>query len=113
MERQEDTNSTTSKEIHWFLETLRTNFQVTIDEKDIGYEATLLSIDEVDKSYVPSELFTDVPDSFLYEIMIADDDDANEWIGAIAFYPDTPDWCLQIILKNGELQVRKLLPIAK
>lgn len=109
-ENHEHTDSDISKEIHWFMETLEKEFQVTVDSKNVGYEATVLSVDEVDNSYVPTELFTEVPETFLYEIMIVDDNEANEWIGAVAFYPETPEWCLQLILKNGELQVRNLLP---
>lgn len=99
-----------SKEIEWFLEILEKKFQVKVFPEDVGLEATMLSIDEVEKSYVPSELFANVPETFLYEIMVVDDEEANVWIGAVAFYPDKPVWCLQLILKNGKLKVRKLLP---
>lgn len=100
-----------SKEMEWFRETLEKNFQIKVSSKEIGLEATMLSVDEVDKSYVPYELFTDVPETFLYEIMITDDEEANEWIGAIAFYPNSPDWCLQIIVKNEKLVLRNVLSV--
>ncbi|MGE6415791.1 hypothetical protein ACQKDD_16625 [Planococcus kocurii] len=102
-----------SKELEWFLETLEKNFQVKVGLEDVGVEATMLSVDEVDKSYVPFELFTDVPETFLYEIMVVDDHKTNEWIGAVAFYPNSPEWCLQLILKNRKLEIRKLLPVVK
>lgn len=109
MENYDHTNSEISKELHWFMKTLEKKFKVKVDLEEIGLEATELGTEEVENFYVPSELFTEVPDTFLYEIMIVDDEQANEWIGAVAYYPNTPNWCLQIVMKNGELLARTLL----
>lgn len=43
--------------------------------------------------------------------MIVDDELDNVWVGAIAFYPNSPDWCLQVITKNGEMVLRIQLSI--
>ncbi|MDN3436496.1 hypothetical protein QMA04_00255 [Planococcus sp. APC 3900] len=110
MENHEDAKPFITREIQWFMETLKKEFHIRVESKEIALEATELGMDEVDNSYIPSELFASLPETFLYEIMIVDDEYSNEWIGAIAFHPDTPEWCLQLILKNGDLLIRKLLP---
>lgn len=102
-------NSEISKELHWFMETLKKEFEVKVAVEDIGLEATELGTEEVADFYVPSELFTEVPDKFLYEVMVVDDDYYNEWIGAVVFYPNTSNWCLQIVIKNGDLIKRTLI----
>ena len=40
--------------------------------------------------------------------MIVDEEQTNVWVGAIAFYPDIPEWCLQVITKNDEMIFRKV-----
>lgn len=99
-----------SKEIHWFVQTLNDTFRLIVDVNDIALEATELGIDEVEDFFVPSELFEIAPETLLYEIMMVDDKQSNEWIGAIAFYPNLPDWCLQVITKNGEMVLRNVVP---
>jgi hypothetical protein len=111
MENQAIDKNTMSKEIHWFVQTLKNSFQVIVAIEDIAVEATELGLDEVGDFFVPSELFDIAPETLLYEIMIVDDEKKNnEWIGAIAFYPNIPDWCLQVITKNGEMVLRNVLP---
>lgn len=104
------TNSIT-KEIHWFMQTLKDDFDMEVSAEEISVEATELGLSEVESFFVPSELFEVVPETLLYEIMIADDETENEWVGAVAFYPNLPDWCLQVVTKNGELVFRNVLPI--
>lgn len=102
-------NGEISKEVHWFLETLEKEFHIKAAAEDIGLEATELSTDEVADLFVPKELFEEVPTTFLYEVMVVDDEEKSEWVGAIAFYPDTPNWCLQVITRNDEIVFRKVL----
>ncbi|ARD48833.1 hypothetical protein [Sporosarcina sp. P33] len=101
------------REINWFQEILQKEFRVTIKVHKTSAEATELGLDEVEDFFVPTEVFLELPESLLYELMIYDDEMSNEWVGAIAFYPDTPEWCLQVITKNGELVFRKTLPLPK
>ncbi|WP_142830259.1 hypothetical protein [Planococcus soli] len=109
MERNGQDNCEISKEVHWFLEMLEKEFHVKAAAGNIGLEATELSTDEVADFFVPTELFEEVPATFLYEVMIVDDEEQNEWVGAIAFYPDTSNWCLQVITRNDEIVFRKVL----
>jgi len=102
-------NNPDAKEIVWFVEKLQNQFGISVDPKEIGYEAVELGVDEVDDLYVPAELFEVVPTSLLYETMVFDDELDNLWIGAVAFYPNTPNWCIQVITKNGEVVFRKVL----
>lgn len=102
-------NSEISKELQWFMETLEKEFHIKAAAEDIGLEATEFSTDEVADFFVPTELFEEVPTTFLYEVMVVDDEEGNEWVGAIAFYPDTPNWCLQVIMRNDEIIFRKVL----
>lgn len=99
-------------EFHWFMETLKNDFGVEVIAEKVGVEATELGLDEVEDFFVPSELFDNLPETLLYELMIMDDELDNVWVGAIAFYPNSPDWCLQVITKNGEMVLRNLLPLA-
>ena len=100
-----------SKEIDWFINTLQEHFEVIVNLNEIGFEAVELGLEEVEDFYVPTELFEEVPESLLYETMLFDDELENLWIGAVAFYPNTPNWCIQVITKNGELVFRKVLPL--
>jgi len=103
-----------AKEIEWFINTLQSQFGINVDPESIGYEAVELGLDEVEDFFVPSELFEEVPTSLLYETMVYDDRLDNLWVGAIAlFHPDSPEWCLQVITKNGEMVLRKVLPIVQ
>ncbi|MEK4244471.1 hypothetical protein MKZ20_03900 [Psychrobacillus sp. FSL K6-2684] len=99
------------KEVDWFVYTLKNQFGINVDLKVIGYEATELGMDEVEDFFVPSELFDVLPESLVYEIIIVDDIENNVWVGAVAFYPDSPEWCLQVITKNGEKVFRQVLQI--
>lgn len=98
-----------SKELHWYLDTLRIEFDVEVAVDDIAIEAVELGTDEVEDFFVPVEVLEAVPDLLLYEIMLADDAEGNVWVGAVAFYPDSPDWCLEIVTKNGDMVWRKPL----
>lgn len=100
-----------SRELEWFLDTLRGEFGVEVDVSDIGTEATTLGITDVEDFYVPNEVLDNPPETLLYEIMIVDDEFANVWVGVIAFYPDSPEWCLQVVTKNDEIVFRNVLPL--
>ena len=80
-----------TKEMKWFLDTLKVLFNVDLSVNDVSVEATELGVSEVESYFVPSELFEVVLETLLYEIMIAEDETETEWIGAVAFYPHRPD----------------------
>lgn len=101
-----------SKEVKWFLTTLQTSFGVRVEAEDVAVEATELGMEEVDDFFVPSELINPLPETLLYEIMIVDDEEGIEWVGAIGFHEDAPEWCLQVITKNGVAVYRNLLPLS-
>jgi len=103
--------SNQSRELQWFVDTLQNDFDVEIEANDIGIEATELGMDEVEDFFVPRELFDELPETLVYEIMIVDDEQNNVWVGAVSFYPSSPEWCLQAIMKNGDLVFRKVLRI--
>lgn len=100
-----------SKEIYWFLDTLKNDFGLEVEANDIGIEATELGIDEVEDFFVPTEVLSQLPTSLLYEIMIVDDAEENVWVGAIAFHPNSVEWCLQVITKNDEVVLRNALSL--
>lgn len=99
-----------SREMHWFIKTLRTKFRVETTAEEIGYESVELAVEEMGEFFVPLEVPGKLPDTFLYELMICDDADGNVWVGAIAYHPDSPDWCLQVVTKNDNLVLRNALP---
>lgn len=99
-----------SRELQWFVNTLQNEFSIKVDINDIGVEAAELGVDEVEDFFVPSELFDELPYTLIYEIMIVDDEE-NVWVGAVAFYPDSRDWCLQVVTKNGNMVLRNVLSI--
>lgn len=100
-----------TREMEWFMDTLKVRFNVEVSAEEISVEATELGLSEVESFFVPRELFEVFPETLLYEIMIADDETENEWVGAVAFYPNFPNWCLQVVTKNGELILRNVLPL--
>ncbi len=103
--------NTLSREMEWFLRSLEVNFHVKARSEDVAVEAVELGKEEVDCFYLPAEALAELPETLQYEMMIVDDEDRNEWLGAIAFYPHSPEWCLQVITKNGQLVYRKPLPV--
>ncbi len=100
-----------SSEVQWFIHTLRKDYGVKVTAQDVSTEGLELGMDEVDSAFIPQELFEIIPSTLLYELMIVEDSEENVWCGAIGFYPNSPDWCLQVITKNDEVQLRKLLSI--
>lgn len=100
-----------AKEIDWFVTTLKEQFALTIQPSDIGYEAMELGTEEVAPSFVPTELFEEPPVTLLYETMVVEDPQDNLWVGAVAFYPHSSEWCLQVITKNDEVVLRNVLSL--
>lgn len=105
------TSEKLTRELAWFLRSLDESFDVKALVEDVSVEAVELGKEEVDCFYLPAEALEELPETLLYEMMIVDDEARNEWVGAVAFYPDSPEWCLQVITKNGQLVYRKPLPV--
>jgi hypothetical protein len=95
------------EELNWFVETLVNEFQLEVDRKQISYEGNELYLDEIDESLIPSEMFNNLPESLLFETMLYEDKGDTEWLGVIALHPETNEWCLQVILKDGVVVLRK------
>lgn len=97
-----------TREVQWFVDILKNDFGIVIEANEIGVEATELEINEVEDFFVPREVFDVLPNTLVYEIMIVDDEKSNVWIGAIGFYPNSPEWCLEVVTKNDELVLRNV-----
>ncbi|MFV2046287.1 hypothetical protein ACEWK1_02820 [Metabacillus sp. YM-086] len=97
------------KELDWFVQTLEDEFQVVADRNRISFEGNELFLDEIDESLIPSEMATGLPESLLFETMLFEDHHGTEWIGVIASHPDSREWLLQIILKESEPVLRKMI----
>ena len=100
-----------TKEVEWFLTMLQTVFHVVVAVEDVAVEAVELGMEEVGENFVPSEVIVDLPETLLYEMMIVDDERGNEWVGAIGFHVDSPEWCILIVTKNGVTVYRCTLPL--
>lgn len=100
-----------TRELAWFMDTLRKEFGLIVTADVIAIEAVELGIDEVDDFFVPSKVIATFSETLLYEIMVVVDKIGTEWVGAIAFHPNSPEWCLQVITKNGQQAYRNLLPL--
>ncbi|MGV3265854.1 hypothetical protein [Cytobacillus pseudoceanisediminis] len=97
------------EELNWFVNTLRAYFNVNAHPKEISYEGTELHKDEIDEFLVPQELIKNMPETLIFETMLFYDDEGIEWLGAVALHPDTKESCLQVVLKDGEPVLRKLV----
>jgi hypothetical protein len=97
------------EELEWFVSVLDDKFQVKVNQNQIGYEGTELYLEEIDQSLIPSELSINLPEALLFETMLFEDEEGTEWLGVIALHPETNDWCLQVIMKDGEVVLRQLL----
>lgn len=97
------------KELNWFVKTLECEFSIEVNCDQVSYEGNLLCLDEIDESLIPLETKHNLPDPLLFEMMMFIGEDGTEWIGAIAFYPDSREWLIKIILKDGEPILRKLV----
>jgi len=111
MTKQANQGVPISREVHWFIHTLRKDYGVKVTAQEVGEEGLELGMDEVDAVFIPQELFEVTPTTLLYELMVVEDKEGNLWSGTIGFYPNSPEWCLQVITKNDEVQLRKLLSI--
>ncbi len=100
-----------SSEVNWFVRIFRKDYGVKVTAQDVSTEGLELGMDEVDAAFIPQELFEIIPSTLLYELMIVEDSEENVWCGTIGYYPNSPEWCLQVITKNDEVQLRKLLSI--
>ncbi len=98
-----------SRELLWFMNTMQEQFGIWMDATAISTEATELGMDEVDECFIPKGAFDKLPPTLLYELMIYDDDLYTTWLGAVAFYPDSPEWCLQIILRDDKIVYHEVL----
>lgn len=96
-----------SREVEWFVEMMREQFELVVSVEEVAVEAVELGMDEVENFYVPTEVFVELPSSLLYEIMVWDDVKGNEYVGVIAFLPNSPNWCLQAMTENGQLVYRE------
>ena len=96
-----------TKEVDWFVTMLQTVFHVVVAVEDVAVEATELGMEEVGEIFVPSEVIDPLPETLLYELMIVDDESSNEWVGAIGFHVDSPEWCI-LIVKIGYLCTKLL-----
>lgn len=74
------------KEVKWFLVTLQSEFRVTVAATEVAVETTELGLEEVEDFYVPNEFFDVLPETMLYEIMVADEEKENVWGGGISFH---------------------------
>lgn len=96
-------------ELDWFVEKLEIEFKVEVERGQISFEGNELYLDEIDESLIPSEMFLNLPESLLFETMLYEDIAKTEWLGVIALHPETNDWCLQVILKDGKSVLRELI----
>lgn len=99
-----------SRELLWFFDAMQEQYGIWMDATMISTEAVELGMDEVDECFIPKEVFDRLPETLLYELMIYDDEIHNCWVAGVAFYPDSSEWCLQIIVKNDEIVYREVLP---
>lgn len=97
------------EELNWFVNILRAYFNVNVHLEGVSYEATELHVDEIDESLVPQELIKNLPETLIFETMLFYDDEGTEWLGAVALHPDTRESCFQVVLKDGEPVLRKLV----
>jgi hypothetical protein len=95
------------KETNWFVETLEKEFLVEVNKDQVSYEGNELYLDEIDESLVPSEMTEELPEALFFETMVFEDSEGTEWIGIIALHPNSREWLLQILLKDGIPVLRK------
>jgi hypothetical protein len=97
------------EEVNWFVGILKDKFHVQVTHDQVGYEGTELYVDEIDESLIPKELLETMPEALLFETMLVCDEEGTEWLGVVALHPETNEWCLQVILKEGEPVMRELV----
>jgi hypothetical protein len=99
------------EELDWFVNVLENEFQVKVNQNQIGYEGIELYLEEIDQSLIPSELSINLPEALLFETMLFDDERGTEWLGVIALHPERlvpashfERWstCIQTTSKRGE-----------
>ncbi|SFM20347.1 hypothetical protein [Salibacterium qingdaonense] len=97
------------EEVEWFIDSLETTFQISVDRKEVSYEGTELYLDEIDPVLVPTEILNHMPIALLFETMIVVDKEGTEWLGAIALHPTTMEWCLQVMFRDGQPVYRRTM----
>lgn len=97
------------EEVNWFVGILKDKFHVQVNHDQVSYEGTELYVDEIDELLVPKELMENMPEALIFETMLVYDEEGTEWLGVVALHPETNEWCLQVILKEGEPVLRELV----
>lgn len=87
--------------VDWFERILAGEFNIKVNKQDVGHEATELYRDEIDPDMLPFSILRDCPDALVFETMLYVDEEAIDWIGAIAIDMKKRRECFRMICKSG------------
>lgn len=97
------------REHEWFVSILKDEFEVEAELKEVSFEANELYLDEIDESLIPNEMREGLPEVLMFETMVFEDHEEIEWIGAIAKDPESKEWLLKIVIRDGETVLIQLM----
>lgn len=97
------------KVLDWFVEILQTHCAAKVSRNQIGYEANELYLDEVDELFIPYGMEDTLPEKMLFETLIFNEEDGTEWLGVIVIDSINSKLLFQVLLKDGEPVLRKLI----
>lgn len=97
------------KEHEWFVSILKDDFEIEAEIEEVSFEANELHLDEIDESLIPNEMRGRLPEVLMFETMVFEDHEEIEWIGAIAKDPESREWLLKIVLRDGEAVLIQLI----
>lgn len=97
------------KEHVWFVNILKDEFEIEAELEEVSFESNELYLDEIDVSLIPNEMRNGLPEVLMFETMVFEDHEETEWIGAIAKDPESREWLLKIVLRDGEAVLIQLM----
>ncbi|SIS41470.1 hypothetical protein [Salimicrobium flavidum] len=86
----------------WFLDVLRREGYMTIQEKDIALEAVLLEKEEIGMDVYPEEVEEALPDPLLFETFYYEEGE-NDYLGVITMNEAGTRKYIARIFKNGDV----------
>lgn len=97
------------KEHEWFVSILKDEYEIEAELEEVSFEANELYLDEIDESLIPNEMRDGLPEVLMFETIVFEDHEEIEWIGAIAKDPESQEWLLKLVLRDGEAVLIQLM----
>ncbi|QHC05474.1 hypothetical protein GRQ40_17150 [Anoxybacillus sp. PDR2] len=88
--------------IDWFVEKMKSEFNMEVPHDEVGYEAYEFYHDEIDELLVPAEHLEKLPNPLLLEALMYVDAEGYEWIAGVVVNEETRKKLYEVWIKDGK-----------